>query len=418
MSIDAMLVKEKSMTRAWVITIIGSLFFFYSFIQANMMTPLNKSLLDYFSSSASGVAVLGAWFFYADVFFLLPAGLLLDRFSVKKIMLVNMALVVMGTLLFAFSTSIIMASFARFLSGIMMSFGLIACLKLASFWLPANRMAIASSIVITIGMVGGMVAQTPITILINNFEWRGAVFAIAVLGAVVTFVLMAFVKMPSGVKEESTASQENVFVSLSKVMKLSQNWYAGLFTSLLNMPVAILGALFGISYLTTTYNISDMQAASIVSMLFLGMIIGSPFFGWFSDSLKVRKFPMLVGSSICLILTLVLLNLNTTNVTLLYVLFLSIGFTSAAQVLGYPIIAESNPSKISGTALSLAAILIMGGGYGIGLPLVGKLLDRLTLNFSQTLAYKYAFLTMPIGIVVSMIMILFMKETRCQSINK
>ena len=65
----------------------------------------------------------------------------------------------------------------------------------------------------------------------------------------------------------------------------------------------------------------------------------------------------------------------------------------------------------------------MGGGYGIGLPLVGKLLhlmwDGKIVNGIHKYsidAYQKAFISIPVGILLAIIMVLFIKETRCKSI--
>ena len=57
----------KSSAKAWAITLIGALFFFYAFFQANMMTPLHSALLKYFGASSSDLGLLSAWYFYANI---------------------------------------------------------------------------------------------------------------------------------------------------------------------------------------------------------------------------------------------------------------------------------------------------------------------------------------------------------------
>jgi MFS family permease len=416
---------EKSNRKGWVVSLTGALFFFYAFIQANVMTPLNSELLREFGAGISAISLLSAWYFYANIIFIIPAGLLLDRFPVRKLMIIGIFFAIFGTLLFAFANNLFIASLGRFFCGIMMSFGLISCLKLASLWLPPNRMALASSLIITIGMIGGVFAQRPMAMLVENFGWRKALFLLAILGVVIALILWFVVKDRKGEKESRKALDEGILKSLKEVFKCSQNWYCGFFTSLLNLPVAILGALFGITYLTQARSIGYLRASTIVSMLFFGMILGSPFFGWLSDYLKKRKLPMYLGSVCCLVSVLVLLLQENLNIGFIYFLFFATGFTSASQVLGYPVISESNPVKTTGTALSLAALIIMGLGYGVGLPFIGWLLDVMFkgrvvdgVNFYSYATYQKAFLAIPIGIAIGIVMVFLMKETNCKSITK
>ncbi len=388
--------------KGWFISLTGALFFFYAFFQVNLMAPLSRHLLTDLHITSSQLGLLSACYFYGNVLFLLPAGLLLDRFSTKNLLLINMALAMGGTLLFALSSSFLFAALGRFLCGVMMSFGLIICLKLASMWLPGQKMALASALIVMVGMFGAVAAQTPLSLAILSFGWRQALFGVVLLGLLISLIL--FLAIPfSPVKKQENAQGQSVIKSLKKVFAVSQNWYGGLFISLLNLPIAILGALFGITFLTKSYALSDLTASSIVSMLFLGMIAGSPFFGWLSDRMQKRKPAMLLGSVFCLLFMLLLQYVNVWNIPSLYLLFFFLGFMSASQVVGYPVIAESNDPESSGTALSLATIIIMGGGYGLGLPFVGWLIEKSSLSS--------AMMAIPLGIVLSSFMVLLMKES-------
>lgn len=410
--------------KGWLISLVGALFFFYSFYQANLMTPLNSALAKYFGASFAEIGLVSAWFFYANIILIIPAGLLLDRFSIKILMGINMLIAITGTVFFAFSESFFMIGFGRFLSGMMMAFGLIICLKLASLWLPSQKMALASSLIVTIGMLGGIISQTPMTFLVQKMGWQGALLMGAIFGLLIGIVLWFVIQDPRTNKDKIAEIKKiPILKSLFMVFKQSQNWFCGLFICLLNLPIALFGALYGISYLEQVYGYTSIQASSITSMLFFGMIIGSPFFGWVSDYMRVRKVPMLFGAILCLILMLILLYVNSFSFFGLHILLFLIGFSSAAQVLGYPVISESNSPLISGSALSLASFIIMGGGYGIGIPLVGKLLHLAWdgkivdgIHMYSVEAYQKAFMAIPIGIILSIVMLFFIKETKCQAV--
>ncbi|MBF8263578.1 MAG: hypothetical protein HW387_1243 [Parachlamydiales bacterium] len=403
-----------SAKKAWAVTLIGALFFFYSFFQTNMMAALHMSLMQEFNASAGSVGFVSATFFYSTILFILPAGLILDRFPVRKIMMANMAVIILGTLMFAVSRDLFFVGIARFFSGIMGAFALLSCLKLASQVQPPEKMALASSLIITIGMVGGMLSSVLTDAWVAYFGWRWALGLIAIVGALIALVLWNFVHIP---KERAAESRQldirarlSVWDSLWIVIKKWQNWCCGFFICTVNLPVAVFGALFGINYLTQVYDISQTVAASITSMLFFGMIVGSPFFGWLSNCLNQRRWPMILGSLACLLLVVFLLYVNISSLLLLFILFFAIGFTSSAQVLGYPVIAESNRTDVTATALGLAAILIMGLGYGLSLPLVGWLLDS-ELNSQLPLqAYHSAFLIIPFGIVIGIVLSFLIKE--------
>jgi len=371
----------------WIAPMVGALFFFYAFIQCNMLNPLHGALQAYFQLDTAQLGILGAFYFYGNVIFLIPAGLLLDRLAIHKIFFIGMVLGIVGAIIFAFSTNIYVAAFGRFLSGMMMAWGLIACLKLASLWLKPTQMALASSLVVSIGMVGGIVSQAPIAYITEKFSWQISVSIVALIGILIFSVLSLIVRAPTSETNDRKA-RNSIVDSLLLVAKNPINWLASFFICFLNIPVAIFGALFGAGFLTVFHQVSSFEASSIVSMLFLGMILGSPFFGWLAQKLNNMYLTIFIGTTLCAALLISVL-FPVSSVTL-YALFFFIGFTSGAQVLGYPVITRNNTADISGTAMSLGAIIIMGVGYGLGLPFFGKLIDMLTVHFaSAKTAYFY-----------------------------
>lgn len=412
--------------KGWFITLLGALFFFYAFIQANMLTPLSAEIAKSFDANASALSLLSATYFYSNIIFIIPAGLLLDRYSVRLLMCIGLILAIIGSFMFAFALDLKMAYVGRSFCGIMMAFGLVSCLKLASLLLPSGKMALASSLIITIGMFGGIVSQTLVAFFNQLWGWRGAIISLSFLGVLILLILFFVVRVPNPAKLviKSSGPGAGIKQSLKEVFHNRQNWYSGFFISFVNFPIAILGALFGVPCLTQLHKFSYLEACGITSMLFFGMIFGSPFFGWFSDYLKKRKPLMYIGTLSCIVFTLVAIFSSNLSPLSAYVLFFLVGFSSSAQVLGYPVISESNPPRTSGTALSLAALIIMGLGYGLGLPFVGWILDLTWegqivggMNVYSAISYKKALLTLPIATIIGLIMIFFIKETHCRAIK-
>lgn len=410
--------------RAWIISLLGGLFFFYGFLQTNIMGSFSDFIIKEFHIDATKIAFATSSMFYANIIFLIPAGLIIDRISVRKVLLINMLIAILGTLIFAFASNITFVALGRFITGIMNSFALIASLKIASYLFPPKRIALANSLIITIGMLGGFFADLPVEAMINAFGWRQALIGMVFIAILIMIIFWFAVRIE---KEEKPAfemikeKRQNIWKSLKSVMSFSQNWYAGIFITALNLPLAVLGALFGISFLKDAHSFSAIQAASITSMLFLGFIFGSPFFGWLSDYLCRRKLPMFLGAFFCLILTLILLFSPKLDILSCQILHFLIGFACAAQVLGYPIIVQNNSEELVGTALSLASLLIMGAGYGLSLPFVGWLLDieakHVGAGLSYTIGdYQKALITIPLGILISIIILFFIKEAKHKKI--
>ena len=97
-------------------------------------------------------------------------------------------------------------------------------------------------------------------------------------------------------------------------------------------------------------------------MLFVGMMIGSPLAGEISDFLRLRKLPMITGALLAIGALLIIMFAPTMSLWAEIAQFFFLGLIMGSQVIGYPVIAESNPHTKTATATSLGSILIMSGG--------------------------------------------------------
>ncbi len=411
----------------WVVCLTAATFFFFQFIQITMFNILKPDLIIEFNADPAILSFISALYFYGTVLFLIPAGIMLDNISARKIILAAMSVSLIGLLIFATSTSILGAGMGRFLVGCSGGpFGGLCSMRLAARWFPEQRLAFVTGIIVAMAMFGGMVAQLPFSILVAEVGWRVAMYFNLGLGVALLGLMYLYVyDYPRGKKQEfeqqmAYYSAAGVMQGLKKVLLKAQNWYCGLFASLLNLPILVFGALWGFMYLTQVFNLPRLQASSACSMLFLGMFLGCPLFGWISDRILVRKPPMFAGLLLCLITTAALLitpNLGFFSIALLMFL---IGFGSSAQVLAFPTVTDSNPAALAGSALGLTSTLIMAGGAIIQ-PAVGWLVEHRwdglveagmpIFSYSD---YNFAFWSMPLAIIVATGLVFLIKETNCK----
>lgn len=421
---------ESTSYLAWVVCFVASLFFFYEFIQMNMFNAINTQLMREFSLSAAELGKMSATYFYANVIFLFPAGMILDRVSTRKIIIVALTICVIGTFLFSLAHSLSMATLCRFMTGIGSAFCFLSCIRLASRWFPAQRLALISGLIVTMAMIGGMVAQLPLTLLVNHLGWRLAVELDALLGLVILLAVAIWVRdYPLSGKQIFHQDTQTIFeYGYWKSMKLGflsrQNWLCGIYTSLLNLPLFLLGGLWGTLYLASVHHLDANQASYVTGMIFLGTIIGSPFMGWLSDRMGVRKLPMVIGALCSLVVAFVLIPLMNSNLYLLMMLFLLLGFVTSTQVISYPTVVESNPRALTATCVSVVSISAISGG-AIFQPLFGWLLD---IHWSGAMDgsirhysvddFQFAMWLFPCAILVALIATAFLRETYCRKKEK
>lgn len=413
----------------WLVCFSAALFFFYEFIQMNMLNSLGEAIAKEYAITATELGNLSACYFYANLIFLLIAGLLLDRYSTRVIILISMITCVAGTILFALSDSLLLACICRFISGIGSAFCFLSSVRLASRWFPPSRLALIVGLVVTMAMLGGVVAQTPLTVLASKIGWRHALYVVAVIGVVITGIIWRFVQdRPSGQEEQHKVEQQQLqrmgFWKAQKAAFLKrQNWLGGIYTCLLNQPVSLLGALWGNSYLQKVHNLSATDASYVTTMIFLGTVVGSPLAGWISDRMGYRRRPMLVGAMLSILIVLAVIYLPNLSILGLILLFFALGFITSVQVISYPTVAESNPPILTATSVSVVSICAIGG-YAVFQPLFGRIMDwswagqmEGSVRFYSAADYHLAIKVLPVMFAVALIAAIFLRETRCKAFD-
>lgn len=406
----------------WMVCFAATLFFFYEFIQGNMFASIAANIMQDYQIQADRMAWLSSIYYLSNVLFLFVAGIVLDRFSIKNTLLIAMFLCVMSTFFLAYSHSFYAALFCRFITGIGSAFCFLGPVRLASHWFPPKRMALVTGAIVTMAMAGGMLAQYPLTKLVNLVGWRQAVQNVGILGLII-LIFMFF-----GIKEKPYAHSKpkekplKVLSAAKKAYFNTQYLRAAFYASLMNMAIAVFGAMMGTLYLVQRLGISSEQASVINGFLFLGAIVGSPLVGWISDKMGLRIIPMKMGV-IASLLTLIAILYLPVSYGVMAILFFLLGLFTSTQVISYALVAESSSLLMTATAVSVISIMTQGG-YIIYQNLFSYVLTNLSdgrmVNGTPVYhldAYQHAAIILPLGLFIAYLMLLGLKETRCQHIG-
>lgn len=412
----------------WIVCFTAALFFFYEFIQMNMFNAISNDLMRDFSITATQLSKLSSIYFYANLLFFPVAGTLLDRFSTRRIILITLFLCVLGIGIFSQSHTLFVAGIARFISGVGSAFCFLSSIRLASRWFPANRMALISGLIVAMAMTGGMVAQTPLTFLTELVGWRNALLMDSFLGIIIAAIIWKFVQdYPPNFQAQKENKEQLKAMGLLTTWRISylniHNWLAGLYTCFMNLPVAVLGAIWGNLYLTQVHHLTSIQASYAATFLFLGNIVGCPALGWISDRLRRRRLPMAISVLISLVLILLVMYTPDLSLAQYLILFFLLGFMTSAQIISYPLVAESNPKQLTATAVSVISFSVISG-YPVFQQLFGRLLDHQwqgqmidNVRVYTASNFHFALMIIPIAFVLAFLISLCVRETYCVRID-
>lgn len=405
----------------WLICTLGALFYGYEYLLRIEPSVMMPEFMHQFEVTAAGLGLFTALYYYAYMPLQLVVGILIDRFGTRIILTLAISSCAFGSFLFGSSHSIYAAGFGRFLIGFGSAFAFVGVLKLAAEWLPKHHFALFAGCAVALGMVGAMVGDVELTLLIQRVGWRHTLY----IGTVIGLILIPLIWLLVRDAPQWKLARKNVRVSFRdgfagfwEILRNPQMWIAGTIGCMLYLSLSAFAELWGISFLEKVYALSAEKSALACSMVFAGWLIGAPLNGWLSDKNKTRKRPIFIGGFLSLlVITIVILKpINFSFYSLMSLLFL-FGIFSSVQIVCFAIGRENNPTRIAATAVAFTNLLVMAGGV-IFQPLLGWLLD---LNWNHKLFngipnysvhdYQFTFLVLPICILISLFLALFLKDT-------
>jgi sugar phosphate permease len=407
----------------WLICGLGALYYCYEYLLRISPSVMTKELMSVYHLNATEIGVFSAYYYHAYVPMQIIVGLLMDKYGPRKLLTMACMFCAFGTFLFASNYSLTVATLGRFLVGFGSAFAFVGALKLATIWLPPNRFALVSGLILCLGMLGAMMSDILLRILVDQLSWQVTLYASAVVSLVLAATLWTFIRDTTSENVclvTSSLDFPGLLRRLWGVLKNSQIWLSGCVGLLLYLSLSAFAELWGIQYLQQAQGLSKAQAAQANSLIFFGWAIGGPLWGWVSDFIKLRRLPMLILAIIAMILACVILYVPGLSLVQLYGLLFLFGLASSVQILVFVIARESACIQITATAIAITNAIVMMGG-NVFQPMVGKFLD-MSWNgamidgvriYSQS-AYQFALSIMPIGILLAVIIMFFIRETHAQ----
>jgi MFS family permease len=136
-------------------------------------------------ADAASFGLFAGMFLNGCVIFLIPAGILLDKVSVKKLLLGAMILAIIGVAGLTFTTNLQAAMFFRFVTGVAHCIAFMGPLRIAPRWFDSKKLAFATGILITFAVCGGLVSQTPMYWAVTTLGGSTTMLLNLGLGAVI-----------------------------------------------------------------------------------------------------------------------------------------------------------------------------------------------------------------------------------------
>lgn len=402
-------------------------FYLYEFILQVAPAVMTSELMRDLKIDAVGLGTISAFYYLIYTPMQIPAGLLFDRYGTRILLTLATFICALGAIFFSMATGIELAALGRACMGFGSAFAFIGSLMLLTYWFPPHLFALLAGIIQLMSAVGAIAGEAPLATLANMYGWRSTILALGIAGLLLGFIIWLIVRdkpvdQSTNTVTKNTTLSRNELLRLKKVCSQKQNWLVGLYSYLNWWPITIFAALWGVPFLIEAYNISVTQAANACSMIWLGIGIGSPLIGWWSDKIKRRILPLALCAGLGILSTGILIYFTHLTVFSLYLTLFLFGLAASGQSLSFALVSDNNPTSVVGTAIGFNNMAVVLGG--IFQSLIGIILQwlwdgTLTNNVPvyHTKDYQIALAIIPVCYLISLLLCKKgLRESHCQKV--
>lgn len=401
--------------KSWLAVACGALFYCYQFVLRVSPNVMNNELMKDFAIDATTFGTMIAFYSWSYAGIQIPLGIALDRFGPGRLLTIASLICALSCFLFSLSTSPYLASFSLFVMGLGSACGFLGSIKIGTIWFPPSHLARVIAVIMIFGTIGAGLGGSPLSMLTDYLGWQNTMQFLGGVGIVIAMLMYLIVgRTPVPLVYEPTKS---VFAGLRRVLRSPQAWLISIYSMLMYTPIIIMGVAWGVPFILSAYDVDEKLAATVITTMFIGAALGSPFFSMLSDRMKRRNQPMVIGAVASFSIYCIILFVPGISLTLMYVLFFAAGFSYTAKSLSFTSICEIMPQSSSAVAVGFINTITMATG-ALFHPLMGKMLvyhwdgtivDGVTV-YSQS-DYQFALAIIPVCLGLSMLVIRFIRET-------
>ena len=377
----------------WVFWGIVAIFFLYEFFIRVTPNSILPQLHEDLGGTPRSIATSMSVYLWAYAPMQLVVGILLDKWGSKFIVSTAAMVCGIGCIIFSQAPDLLSAGLGRGLIGMGSAFAFVGAIYIATVWFPPKQLGMIAGITTAVGMIGEVVGQVPVVDLVHDFSWPTVVFWSGIVGiALGILMLIVIPRRPSWFenrfKHDSTA-HKNPFKSLGLIFKNPQIWLIGCISAILYLPLSVIAALWGSSYLEQTMQLDPEESSLCISMLAIGWLIGCPLFGKLSDLYQNRRNFLLLGCVGGFITMGLFLFAEDLSLLEMRVLLFIMGFITSTQTLAFAVAIELSPGSMAATAVSTCNFLTMLAAAALQI-MIGWILDLAAAQGDATIPVAHA----------------------------
>ncbi len=391
---------RKALSYRWVIFWLLALGYVLVYFHRLCPAVLALDMVRDLHLSARETGFLGAAYFYPYALMQLPAGLLSDSWGPRRTITLFFSVATVGSILLGLAPGFGVAVLGRTLVGVGVAMLFVPTMKILAEWFRVREFATMTGILMAMGGIGSLSAQTPLAALSSAIGWRYSLIAVGLFTAVVTVFIWTLVRdrpaqlgWPSPTEHvKSGAPAIPLRQAVRRVLSRVSFWPLAIWFFFECAVFFSFVGLWGGPYLQHIFGYTKVEAGQVLSMAAIGMVVGSPTLSVLSNRVFGARKPVIVLCAFLTLLLTALLAFATDGIPPWgrYALCFGLGVSSSAVVvIGFTMAKEFFPVQMAGTATGLVNLFPFAGG-AVFQPVLGAVLGRHRTEIADGAVYTAA----------------------------
>jgi predicted MFS family arabinose efflux permease len=365
---------------AWTVWMIASVFYAYQYILRVMPNIMLDDIMQQFQIDAATFGQFSGVYYIGYSLMHLPIGILLDRYGPRKVMTACTLLTVAGLLPLIFADYWLYPIAGRLLLGMGSSAAILGVFKIIRMAFKEERFPRMLSFSVTIGLIGAIYGGGPMSYMREVLGYQAVIEFFAVAGIALAFATYWIVP------DIKSGPQTPISSDVKEVLSNSRVIWSCVFAGLMVGPLEGFADVWGHSFLKQVYGFDETLAASLPSMIFIGMCFGAPMLSLIAE--KVGSYLMtIIGAGIAMAICFFTMLFWHLTPGVLSFCFVLVGVCCAYQILAIYQASTYVPERVAGLTTAVANMIIMIFGYAFHTTIGGTINAMGGATESQALVY-------------------------------
>lgn len=385
---------------------IGSFFLFYQYLIRVAPSIFINDIMGKYDINSIIFGQFSGIYYIGYALSHIPIGVLLDKFSIKKQLLLYLGFVILGTSSFVFSDQWSVVFIGRLLTGIGSSAAVLGLFKIVSTYFN-DKFSRMMSFSAAIGLFGALNAGAPLKFISNHHGFINTLNILIGLGLLLWTIILLYVKDGcSKTSDNSDISLKNIY---KEVMHVFSNRIVIGMSLLLGLMIGVVEGfadIWGVAFMAKAKYFGDYEATSVVSIIYLAMCIGTPVIGIIAEKFNKYFLSLFICSVLITLPISIIILLDINSYILGAILMFLIGVGASYQIIGiYKATTYVDDSMKTLTASTVNMIIMIFGYFFHSI--IGWVISIFeNIGYSGAESMKYGMLIIPLCSAISCVIFL------------